>query len=70
MATSGFFGYGACQRYVATGIKNARFVVNGINQKFLFSLMEKLIDRNTAEIFYVELTFPVKRREPGPCDPV
>ncbi|XP_028417813.1 uncharacterized protein LOC114542471 [Dendronephthya gigantea] len=65
MATSKFFGYGACQRYVITGVTNARQVVVGINQKLLFTLLAKPIDRKTAEIFDVELTFPMKIGEHG-----
>ncbi|XP_028403019.1 uncharacterized protein LOC114525792 [Dendronephthya gigantea] len=65
MATSEFFGYGACQRYVATGVTNARHVVVGIDQKLLFTLLAKPIDRETAEIFDIELTFPIKKNEPG-----
>ncbi|XP_028417817.1 uncharacterized protein LOC114542477 [Dendronephthya gigantea] len=65
MATSKFFGYGACQRYVITGVTNARQVVVGINQKLLFTLLAKPNDRKTAEIFDVELTFPMKQGEHG-----
>ncbi|XP_028417814.1 uncharacterized protein LOC114542472 [Dendronephthya gigantea] len=65
MATSKFFGYGACQRYVATVVTNARQVVVGINQKLLFTLLAKPNDRKTAEIFDVELTFPMKQGEHG-----
>ena len=63
--TSGFYGYGACQRYTGAGIVRARQVVTGSEQKLFFSLLLQPLDRKTLEIFDVEVSFAVKQNAAG-----
>jgi hypothetical protein len=62
---SGFYGYGACQRYTGTGIMRARHTVAGLEQKLFFSLLAKPFDRKTKEIFDVEVSFAMKQKANG-----
>ena len=62
---SGFYGYGACQRYTGEEITHARNIVAGSQQKFLFSLLAKPFGRKTVEIFDVEVSFPLKQNSRG-----
>ena len=62
---SGFYGYGACQRYSGEGITHARNIVAGTQQKFLFSLLAKPFGRKTIEIFDVEVSFPLRKHTRG-----
>ena len=62
---SGFYGYGACQRYTGEGITHARNIVSGSQEKFLFSLLAKPFGRKTVEIFDVEVSFPLKEHTRG-----
>ena len=63
--TSGFYGYGACQRYIGAGIVRARQIVTGSEQKLFFSLLLQPLDRKTLEIFDVEVSFGVKQNAAG-----
>jgi hypothetical protein len=62
---SGFYGYGACQRYTGTGIVRARHTVAGLEQKLFFSLLAKPFDRKTEEIFDVQVSFAMKDKANG-----
>ena len=62
---SGFYGYGACQRYTGTGIMRARHTVAGSEQKLFFSLLAKPFDRKTEEIFDVQVSFAMKQNANG-----
>jgi hypothetical protein len=62
---SGFYGYGACQRYTGTGIMRARHTVAGLKQKLFFSLLAKPFDRKTEEIFDVQVSFAMKQNANG-----
>ena len=62
---SGFHGYGACQRYIGTGIMYARHAVMGREQKLIFSLLAKPFDRKTEEIFDVQVSYAMKRNAKG-----
>ena len=65
LQSSGFYGYGACQRYIGTGIMRARQIVSGLEQKLSFSLLLKPYDRKTVEIFHVEVSFAMKQNANG-----
>ncbi|CAB3984816.1 Sodium potassium calcium exchanger 5 [Paramuricea clavata] len=62
---SGFYGYGACQRYTGTGIMRARHTVAGLEQKLFFSLLAKPFIRKTEEIFDVQVSFAMKDKANG-----
>jgi hypothetical protein len=62
---SGFYGYGACQRYIGTGILRARHINSGLEEKLFFSLLAKPYDRETVEIFDVEVSFGLKQNANG-----
>ena len=62
---SGFYGYGACQRYSGEGITHARNIGVGTQQKFRFSLLAKPFRRKTIEIFDVEVSFPLRKHTRG-----
>ena len=62
---SGFHGYGACQRYIGTGIMYARHTVTGREQKLIFSLLAMPFDRKTVEIFDVQLSYAMKKNAKG-----
>ena len=63
--TSGFYGYGACQRYTGTGITRARHIVVELEQKLIFSLLVKPFNTKTVEIFDFEVSFPMKENVNG-----
>jgi hypothetical protein len=63
--TSGFYGYGACQRYTRTGITRARRLIAGSDQKLIFSLLVKPFNTKTVEIFDFEVSFPMKENVNG-----
>ncbi len=65
MLTSGFYGYGACQRYTGTGIMRARHTAAGLEQHLFFSLLAKPFDRKTEEIFDVQVSFAMKKNTNG-----
>ena len=58
---SGFYGYGACQRYTGEGIIRARSSVDSMERKLFFSLGTRPLDRKKMEIFYFEVSFPLRR---------
>ena len=62
---SGFYGYGACQRYIGTGILRARHANSGLEQKLFFSLLAKPYDRKTAEVFDVEVSLAMNENANG-----
>ena len=57
---SGFYGYGACQRYTATEVRHARQHFAGSKQKLIFSLLTKPLDLERMEIFDVKVSFPMQ----------
>ena len=65
LLASGFYGYGACQRYIGTAILRARHANSGLEQKFFFSLMAKPYDRKTAEVFDVEVSLAMNENANG-----
>jgi hypothetical protein len=62
---SGFYGYGACQRYTGTGIMRARHIVTGLEQKLLFTLLAKPFDRKIEEMFDVQVSFAMTQYTNG-----
>lgn len=63
--TTGFYGYGACQRYKGTRIMRARNVVAGREEKVTFSLLAKPLNRKTVEIFDVEVLLSLRNLANG-----
>ena len=62
---SGFYGYGACQRYRGTKILRARQANFGSKQKLLFSLLATPFDRKTPEVFDVDVSFATNQNGNG-----
>ena len=62
---SGFYGYGACQRYVGSEIMSARKIIASSEEKLIFSILAKPFDKKREEIFDVEVSFPTKRNSRG-----
>ena len=62
---SGFYGYGACQRYRGTKILRARQANFGSKQKLLFSLLATPFDRKAPEVFDVDVSFATNQNGNG-----
>ena len=62
---SGFYGYGACQRYIGVGVIRARNIVAGSEEKLFFSLSVKPFGRKTVEIFDIEVAYALKQNVHG-----
>ena len=62
---SGFYGYGACQRYIGVGVIRARNIVAGSKEKLFFSLSVKPFGRKTVEIFDIEVAYALKQNVHG-----
>ena len=62
---SGFYGYGACQRYVGSEIMSARKIIASSEQKLAFTILAKPFDKKREEIFDVAVAFPTKRNSSG-----
>ncbi len=58
---SGFYGYGACQRYVGSEIMSARKIFASSEQKLIFSILAKPFDKKRREIYDVAVAFPTKQ---------
>jgi hypothetical protein len=66
MLASGFYGYGACQRYTGKEIRNARQRFTSSEEKLIFSLLVEPLGLNkTLEIFDVEVSFSKRKATNG-----
>jgi hypothetical protein len=65
MLASGFYGYGACQRYTGKEIRNARQRFTSSEEKLIFSLLVEPLGLKTLEIFDVEVSFSKRKATNG-----